>query len=70
MEELFANISEQVRARTKFWIDMALIQPDLVSALKTIKSYLDFCNTEEEKEYVIFNLISVMERLQDENNND
>lgn len=68
MEELFMNVSEQVRAQTKFWVDMALIQPDLISGLNMIKTYFDSCNTEEEKDYVCFYFTSIMEQRNNENN--
>lgn len=68
MEEIFVNVPEYVRRQTDFWIDMALRQPSFSSGLKMIKEYLDSCNTQEEKDYVIFAFQARMEH--NENNND
>lgn len=62
MEELFTNIPEDIRKRTKFWIEVSLAQPHVYDGMKMIEDFRASCN-EEEKEYIDFVFASYMERL-------
>ena len=47
MEELFTNIPEDIRKRTKFWIEVSLAQPHVYDGMKMIEDFRASCNEEE-----------------------
>lgn len=61
MEELFPNVPEYVRQQTNFWIDMAMREDTLISALNIIQKYIESLDNEENKEYVAFAFTTQME---------
>ena len=54
MIELFTNVSKEVKERTKFWVDIALLNPNPMEQAKEILKYRDSLEREEEKEFVDF----------------
>lgn len=70
MEELFSEIPEDIRARTAFWIEMALKQKNILDGLKMLAEYTESCANEEEKNYIDFCLNTKLEQLSNESNND
>lgn len=62
MEELFVNIPEEIRKRTKFWVEIALAQPHVPDGIKMLEDYRASCN-EEEQNYLDFVFNEYMERL-------
>lgn len=54
MIELFSNVSKKVKERTKFWVDIALLNPNPMEQAKEILKYRDSLEKEEEKEFVDF----------------
>ena len=68
MIELFPDISENMRKKTKFWVDLALCNHNLYEGLQLISEYVNRCKTEREKEYVDFYFNLRLEQLIDESN--
>ena len=54
MVELFANVSKKVKDETKFWVEIAMLNPDPKEAAKEILAYRNTLKTEEEKDFVDF----------------
>lgn len=54
MTEIFADIPEEVRIKTKLFFELAMAQPYVVDVINTLKEYIDTCTNEEEKEYADF----------------
>lgn len=54
MVELFPNVSKDVRVRAKFWVDVALLNPDPLERAKEILTFRNSLATEEEKQFVDF----------------
>lgn len=71
MTEIYENIPEQVRQQAKFWVDMALLQHSIPTAIRMVNEYINSCANEEEQEFVDFYFRSRMESLLEHaNNND
>lgn len=67
MIELFANIPEYVKNQTKFWVDLALQQKDLISGAKMVADYAKTCQNEEERDFVDFYFNLRIQELINEN---
>lgn len=52
--ELFTNIPDEVKERTKLIADFALTQLSLPNAIKMLAQYANTCYDEEEQNYVDF----------------
>lgn len=64
MTELFTNVSKKVKDETKFWVEIAMLNPNPKEAAKEILAYQNTLKTEEEKEFVdfYFNMRILQER--------
>lgn len=54
MTELFADVSKQVKDRAKFWVDIALLNPDPIARAQEILKFRSSLEREDEKEFVDF----------------
>ena len=54
MTELFADVSKQVKDRTKFWVDIALLNPNPMEQAQEILKFRNSLEREDEKEFVDF----------------
>lgn len=54
MTELFANVSKQVKDRAKFWVDIALLNPNPMEQAQEILKFRNSLEREDEKEFVDF----------------
>ena len=54
MTELFENVSKQTKERAKFWVDIAILNPDPEARAREILSFRNSLQTEEEKDFVDF----------------
>jgi hypothetical protein len=54
MTELFADVSNQVKDRAKFWVDIALLNPDPMARAQEILNFRNSLEREDEKEFVDF----------------
>lgn len=54
MIELFADVSKQVKDRTKFWVDIALLNPNPMERAQEILNFRNSLEREDEKEFVDF----------------
>ena len=54
MTELFADVSKQVKDRAKFWVDIALLNPDPMARAQEILNFRNSLEREDEKEFVDF----------------
>lgn len=70
MIELFANVSKKVKDETKFWVEIAMLNPDPQEGAKEILAYRNTLKTEEEKDFVdfYFNMRMLEEKGLDESN--
>ena len=70
MIELFANVSKKVKDETKFWVEIAMLNPDPQEGAKEILAYQKTLKTEEEKNFVdfYFNMRMLEEKDLDESN--
>ena len=68
MIELYADIPEEIKNSAKLVFDLAMMQPDLVSAVKMLDSYTNSCINDYEKEFCDFYFNMRMEQLKDESN--
>ena len=70
MIELFANVSKKVKDETKFWVEIAMLNPDPQEGAKEILAYRKTLKTEEEKDFVdfYFNMRMLEEKGLDESN--
>ena len=39
MKEIFSNVSKTIKDRTKFWVDIAMLNPDPQEAAKEILAF-------------------------------
>lgn len=64
MVELFANVSKKVKDEIKFWVDIAMLNPNPMDGAKEILAYQNTLKTEEEKDFVdfYFNMRMLQER--------
>lgn len=70
-EEIFSSISEETRAKVKFWLDIAFLQRNIFKGIEMFVKYLDSCSDEEEKNYAEFCFQTRLEQLKnDKSNND
>lgn len=70
MIEIFEDIPQEIKDQVSFVFEMALLQPDLPSAVNVLKNYTNTCRNEREKEFVEFYFNMRMENLLNENIND
>lgn len=70
MIEIFEDIPQEIKDQASFVFEMALLQPDLLSAVNVLKNYTNACRNEREKEFVEFYFNMRMENLLNENIND
>lgn len=70
MVELFPNVSKKVKDETKFWVEIAMLNPDPQEGAKEILAYQSTLKTEEEKNFVdfYFNMRMLEEKSLDESN--
>ena len=54
MVELFPNVSKKIKDETKFWVEIAMLNPDPQEGAKEILAYQNTLKTEEEKNFVDF----------------
>lgn len=54
MTELFADVSKQVKDRAKFWIDIALLNPNPLARAQEILNFRNSLEREDEKDFVDF----------------
>ena len=54
MTELFADVSKQVKDRAKFWVDIALLNPNPIERAQEILNFRNSLEREDEKEFVDF----------------
>ena len=54
MTELFVDVSKQVKDRAKFWVDIALLNPDHMTRAQEILKFRNSLEREDEKEFVDF----------------
>lgn len=54
MTELFENVSKQTKERAKFWVDIALLNPNPQECAMEIIKFRNSLQTEEEKNFVDF----------------
>ena len=68
MTELFADVSKQVKDRTKFWVDIALLNPNPMEQAQEILKFRNSLEREDEKEFVDFyvNLRALQDRNEGE----
>lgn len=69
MIEIFENIPQDVKDRTKFIFDMAIRNQKLPEMVKLLNEYTENCINEEEKEFVQFYFNLRMENLLNGSNN-
>lgn len=64
MVELFTNVSKKVKDETKFWVEIAMLNPNPKEAAKEILAFQNTLQKEEEKEFVdfYFNMRMLQER--------
>ena len=65
VSELFVNIPEEVKERTKLVADFALTQLQLPEAVKMLAQYTNTCFDEEEQDYVDFYFNMRFEQLKE-----
>ena len=70
MVEIFEDIPQKVRDQAEFIFELALLQPDFISAIKTLNDYTNICSDDREREFVEFYFNMRMESLLNENFND
>lgn len=63
MIEIFNDISEEVKARAKFWFEVAFAQSSMKNTITMLKEYRDSCNDEHERDFVDFYFNMRMEQL-------
>ena len=68
MTELFVDVSKQVKDRTKFWVDIALLNPNPMEQAQEILKFRNSLEREDEKEFVDFyvNLRALQDRNEGE----
>lgn len=66
MTELFIDIPEKVKTNAKLIFDLAMMQPNLLDAVKMLDSYTNSCLNHEEKEFCDFYFNMRMEQLKNE----
>lgn len=66
MTELFPNVPQTTRDRTKFWLEMAFSQSGSQKAAKELVAFRNSLKTEEEKEYLDFCFNTMLERVREE----
>lgn len=70
MVEIFEDIPQRVKDQAELIFELALLQPNLVSAVKTLNDYTNICVDDREREFVEFYFNMKMESLLNENFND
>ena len=65
VSEIFVNIPEEVKERTKLVADFALTQLPLPDAIKMLAQYANTCFDEEEQDYVAFYFNMRFEQLKE-----
>lgn len=70
MIELFVNVSKKVKDETKFWVEIAMLNPNPQEGAKEILAYRNTLKTEEEKDFVdfYFNMRTLEEKGLNESN--
>ena len=63
MIELFNEIPQEVRDRTKFWFEVSLSQPHASDSIQMLEEYKNSCTNEYEKEFIEFYISMRMEQL-------
>lgn len=66
MKEIFNNVSKTVKDRTKFWVDIAMLNPNPQEAAKEILAFQKTLETQEEKDFVDFYFNLRMLQLREE----
>lgn len=68
-EEIFKDISNELKQNVEFVFNMAMRQNNPQSALKVLNDFTNSCVNEEEKQFVEFYFNLRMEQLLNGNNN-
>lgn len=63
MTELFTNIPESVKERTKMFVDLTLKNEDPFEIVNILNEYTENCQNEEEKEFVQFYINMKLEEM-------
>ena len=63
MTEIFKNIPDESKKRAAFMFDLAMRQPDILSAVNSLNEYTETCQDEEEQEFVEFFFRMKLEEL-------
>jgi hypothetical protein len=63
MTELFTNIPESVKERTKMFVDLTLKNEDPFEIVNVLNEYTENCQNEEEKEFVQFYINMKLEEM-------
>ncbi len=63
MTEIFENIPDESKKRAAFMFDLAMQQPDILSAVNSLNEYTETCQDEEEQEFVEFFFRMKLEEL-------
>lgn len=70
MVEIFEDIPQRVKDQAELIFELALLQPNFISAVKTLNDYTNICVDDREREFVEFYFNMKMESLLNENSND
>lgn len=70
MVEIFEDIPQRVKDQAELIFELALLQPNFISAVKTLNDYTNTCIDDREREFVEFYFNMKMESLLNENSND
>lgn len=52
--EIFTEIPEDVKDKTKFWFEVAFSQINIADTIRMLKEYRNSCENEYERDYVDF----------------
>lgn len=70
MVEIFEDIPQRVKDQAELIFELALLQPNFISAVKILNDYTNICVDDREREFVEFYFNMKMESLLNENFND
>ena len=70
MIELFADLPEEVKEKTKLIIDFVINNFTPQQGIEFLSNYLNSCNDEQEKQFIDFYFSLRMAQILDEDNND
>lgn len=65
MTELFQNVSEEFKKKTDLFFSLALAGKDYTKLASELYEYVKNCATEEERQFCLFYLNLVLEKIKD-----